>query len=63
MPPAPLLISFDSEDIRKQAEASTQRFEKGIANFLCFSLLSIQFFFISEVLHVVEGRVTYLDQG
>lgn len=29
MPPAPLLISFDSEDIRKQAEASTQRFEKG----------------------------------
>lgn len=28
-PPAPLLISFDAEDVRKQAAASTQRFEEG----------------------------------
>ncbi|KAG4164955.1 hypothetical protein ERO13_A13G049200v2 [Gossypium hirsutum] len=28
-PPTPLLISFDAEDIRKQAAASTQRFEEG----------------------------------
>ncbi|KAB1206729.1 Fatty acid amide hydrolase [Morella rubra] len=29
-PPAPLLISFDAEEVRKQAAASTQRFEEGI---------------------------------
>ncbi|KAL4302347.1 hypothetical protein GQ457_10G019950 [Hibiscus cannabinus] len=28
-PPTPLLISFDAEDIRKQAAASTKRFEEG----------------------------------
>ncbi|XP_059445552.1 fatty acid amide hydrolase isoform X1 [Corylus avellana] len=28
-PPAPLLISFDAEEVRKQAAASTQRFEEG----------------------------------
>ncbi|MED6168892.1 hypothetical protein PIB30_015951 [Stylosanthes scabra] len=28
-PPAPLLISFDAADVRKQAAASTQRFEAG----------------------------------
>ncbi|XP_031381926.1 fatty acid amide hydrolase-like isoform X2 [Punica granatum] len=28
-PPAPLLISFDAEDVRKQAAASTKRFEEG----------------------------------
>ncbi|MBA0873819.1 hypothetical protein Goshw_007608 [Gossypium schwendimanii] len=28
-PPTPLLISFDAEDIRKQAAASTRRFEEG----------------------------------
>ncbi|CAK9187405.1 unnamed protein product [Ilex paraguariensis] len=28
-PPTPLLISFDAEDVRKQAAASTQRFEQG----------------------------------
>ncbi|KAK9018875.1 hypothetical protein V6N11_033920 [Hibiscus sabdariffa] len=28
-PPTPLLISFDAEEIRKQAAASTQRFEEG----------------------------------
>ncbi|KAA3462996.1 Fatty acid amide hydrolase [Gossypium australe] len=28
-PPTPLLISFDAEDIRKQAAASTQRFKEG----------------------------------
>ncbi|KAM7252555.1 hypothetical protein ACFE04_024438 [Oxalis oulophora] len=28
-PPTPLLVSFDAEDIRKQAAASTQRFEEG----------------------------------
>ncbi|XP_052205371.1 fatty acid amide hydrolase isoform X1 [Diospyros lotus] len=28
-PPAPLLISFDGEEVRKQAAASTQRFEEG----------------------------------
>ncbi|KAI7745988.1 hypothetical protein M8C21_026852 [Ambrosia artemisiifolia] len=28
-PPMPLLISFDPEDVRKQAVASTQRFEEG----------------------------------
>ncbi|KAL7236143.1 hypothetical protein ACSBR1_019417 [Camellia fascicularis] len=28
-PPAPLLVSFDAEDVRKQAAASTQRFEEG----------------------------------
>nr|XP_043623689.1 fatty acid amide hydrolase-like [Erigeron canadensis] len=28
-PPTPLLISFDAEDVRKQAAASTQRFEEG----------------------------------
>ncbi|XP_076904161.1 fatty acid amide hydrolase-like [Bidens hawaiensis] len=28
-PPTPLLISFDPEDVRKQAAASTQRFEEG----------------------------------
>lgn len=30
-PPAPLLVSFDPEDLRKQAAASTQRFQEGIA--------------------------------
>ncbi|XP_047322897.1 fatty acid amide hydrolase-like isoform X2 [Impatiens glandulifera] len=29
MPPMPMLISFDPEDVRKQAAASTQRFEEG----------------------------------
>lgn len=29
MPPAPLLISYDPEHIRKQAAVSTQRFEEG----------------------------------
>ncbi|XP_065869684.1 fatty acid amide hydrolase [Euphorbia lathyris] len=28
-PPTPLLISFDKEEVRKQAAASTQRFEEG----------------------------------
>ncbi|KAI5661290.1 hypothetical protein M9H77_20613 [Catharanthus roseus] len=28
-PPAPLLISYDPEEVRKQAAASTQRFEEG----------------------------------
>ena len=28
-PTTPLLISFDAEDVRKQAAASTQRFEEG----------------------------------
>ncbi|XP_028071648.1 fatty acid amide hydrolase-like isoform X4 [Camellia sinensis] len=28
-PPAPLLVSFDAEEVRKQAAASTQRFEEG----------------------------------
>nr|GEU43238.1 fatty acid amide hydrolase-like [Tanacetum cinerariifolium] len=28
-PPTPLLISFNAEDVRKQAAASTQRFEEG----------------------------------
>ncbi|KAK9286383.1 hypothetical protein L1049_014778 [Liquidambar formosana] len=28
-PPTPLLISFDAEDVRKQAAASTERFEEG----------------------------------
>ncbi|XP_022725351.1 fatty acid amide hydrolase isoform X5 [Durio zibethinus] len=28
-PPTPLLVSFDAEEIRKQAAASTQRFEEG----------------------------------
>lgn len=28
-PPTPLLVSFDAEDIRKQAAASTQRFDEG----------------------------------
>ncbi|XP_024018843.1 fatty acid amide hydrolase [Morus notabilis] len=28
-PPAPLLISFDAEEVRKQAAASTRRFEEG----------------------------------
>lgn len=28
-PPTPLLISFDAEEVRKQATASTQRFEEG----------------------------------
>ncbi|XP_057960002.1 fatty acid amide hydrolase-like isoform X2 [Malania oleifera] len=28
-PPAPLLISFNAEEVRKQAAASTQRFEQG----------------------------------
>lgn len=28
-PPAPLLVSFDAEDLRKQAAASTQRFQEG----------------------------------
>ena len=30
-PPAPLLVSFDAEDLRKQAAASTRRFQEGIA--------------------------------
>ncbi|MFS7998038.1 putative fatty acid amide hydrolase [Helianthus anomalus] len=28
-PPTPQLVSFDAEDVRKQAAASTQRFEEG----------------------------------
>ncbi|KAK6253358.1 hypothetical protein QUC31_015078 [Theobroma cacao] len=28
-PPTPLLVSFDAEEVRKQAAASTQRFEEG----------------------------------
>lgn len=28
-PPAPLLITFDAEEVRKQAAASTKRFEEG----------------------------------
>lgn len=31
-PPAPLLISFNADEVRKQAAASTQRFEEGIAD-------------------------------
>ncbi|KAF9665864.1 hypothetical protein SADUNF_Sadunf16G0169100 [Salix dunnii] len=30
-PPMPLLISFDAEEVRKQAAASTKRFEEGFA--------------------------------
>ncbi|KAI6701559.1 hypothetical protein NL676_015883 [Syzygium grande] len=30
-PPAPLLVSFDAEEVRKQAAASTKRFEEGKA--------------------------------
>ena len=30
-PPMPLLISFDAEEVRKQAAASTKRFEEGLA--------------------------------
>lgn len=28
-PPTPLLLSFDAAEVRKQAAASTQRFESG----------------------------------
>lgn len=30
-PPMPLLISFDDEEVRKQAAASAKRFEEGIS--------------------------------
>lgn len=30
-PPMPLLISFDAEEVRQQAAASTKRFEEGLA--------------------------------
>ncbi|MBA0751517.1 hypothetical protein Gogos_000435 [Gossypium gossypioides] len=33
-PPTPLLISFDAEDIRKQAAASTRRFEEGATTWM-----------------------------
>lgn len=55
-PPAPLLVSFDAEDLRKQAAASTQRFQEGIAelyvdiyiNAVISSSLSVRNYFTSE---------------
>ena len=41
-PPTPLLISFDAEEVRKQAAASTQRFEEGITDLKCEFLLMLQ---------------------
>lgn len=38
-PPTPLLISFDAEELRKQAAASTKRFKEGMTCFSCQSLL------------------------
>uniref|UniRef100_A0A0V0H9D6 Putative ovule protein n=1 Tax=Solanum chacoense TaxID=4108 RepID=A0A0V0H9D6_SOLCH len=35
---APLLISFDPEEVRRQAAASTQRFEEGILLLMCIKL-------------------------
>lgn len=39
--PTPLLISFDAEELRKQAAASTQRFKEGITGFNRQSLLML----------------------
>lgn len=40
-PPTPLLISFDAEEVRKQAAASTLRFEEGIAIFSTYKCLYV----------------------
>ena len=40
-PPTPLLIFFDPEEVRKQAAASTLRFEEGIATFSTYKLMYV----------------------
>lgn len=41
-PTTPLLISFDPDDVRKQAAASTQRFEQGILIFTCLPCCTLR---------------------
>jgi Asp-tRNA(Asn)/Glu-tRNA(Gln) amidotransferase A subunit family amidase len=61
-PPTPLLISFDAEDIRKQAAASTQRFEEGSS----ISILDGIFMAIKDDIdclpHPSKGATTWMHE-
>ncbi|KAI4299199.1 hypothetical protein L6164_032680 [Bauhinia variegata] len=61
-PPAPLLISFDAEEVRKQAAASTQRFEAGNP----LSILDGIFMAIKDDIdcypHPTKGGTTWLHE-
>lgn len=50
-PTTPLLISFDAEDVRKQAAASTQRFEEGNTLVNCNCVFSSFFALIDLISH------------
>ncbi|GAV65101.1 Amidase domain-containing protein [Cephalotus follicularis] len=61
-PPTPLLISFDAEDIRKQAAASTKRFEEGYP----LSILDGIFMAIKDDIdcfpHPSKGATTWMHE-
>ncbi|KAH1030920.1 hypothetical protein J1N35_043094 [Gossypium stocksii] len=61
-PPTPLLISFDAEDIRKQAAASTRRFEEGNP----LSILDGTFMAIKDDIdcypHPSKGATTWMHE-
>ncbi|KAM0007210.1 putative fatty acid amide hydrolase [Helianthus debilis subsp. tardiflorus] len=42
-PPTPQLVSFNAEDVRKQAAASTQRFEEGAFISIATNLYAIPY--------------------
>ncbi|KAF8013856.1 hypothetical protein BT93_I1652 [Corymbia citriodora subsp. variegata] len=61
-PPAPLLVSFDAEEVRKQAAASTRRFEEGKP----LSMLDGIFMAIKDDIgchpHIMKGATTWKDE-
>ncbi|XWS63056.1 hypothetical protein CRYUN_Cryun06bG0064100 [Craigia yunnanensis] len=61
-PPKPLLVSFDAEEIRKQASASTQRFEEGNP----LSILDGIFMAIKDDIdyypHPTKGATTWMHE-
>ncbi|KAK3414066.1 hypothetical protein EUGRSUZ_I02570 [Eucalyptus grandis] len=61
-PPAPLLISFDAEEVRKQAAASTKRFEEGKP----LSILDGIFVAIKDDIgchpYIMKGATTWMDE-
>ncbi|KAL3723966.1 hypothetical protein ACJRO7_036044 [Eucalyptus globulus] len=61
-PPAPLLVSFDAEEVRKQAAASTKRFEDGKP----LSILDGIFMAIKDDIgchpYIMKGATTWMDE-
>lgn len=61
-PPAPLLVSFDAEEVRKQAAASTKRFEEGKP----LSILDGIFMAIKDDIgcypYIMKGATTWKDE-